>query len=164
MPQFELVKIGNGTVRGHSQDDLDKIERYKRFRERLEPGEFYHLKYWQSPDPVLHRRLMALFRLGFDHWEPERARKRLTFKGMPIEKNYDQFRKMVTIRAGYYEQFFDLKGRMQLEAQSLKYDEMTDDEKRELLSKVIDVLLDDVLTNYKREDVERVVEQIQRFG
>jgi hypothetical protein len=164
VPEIEIVKMSTGGLRGFTQTDEERREKYRRFIDELAPGEFFHLRYWQEPDPVLHRKLMALFRLGFDHWDPAANRKRLTYKGAPIEKNFDQFRKEVLIQAGFFEASYDAKGRVHLEAKSLAFGKMTDEEKKKAFDSVVNVLLERVLTNYNRDDLEHVVEQLQRFG
>lgn len=167
MPEIEVVKMGNGGLRGYTQDDQRRYAHFKdKFIPEMEAGEFFRLKYWQEPDPVLHRKLMALFRLGFDAWEPEHGRKRLKYKGQPIEKNFDQFRKEILIQAGFYNAYYDAKGRVHLEAKSLAFGKMTDDEKQKALNAVVDVMLRKVLpSTYTSEELHRVlVEEIQRFG
>lgn len=159
--------MSTGGLRGFTQDDQRRYQIFKdEFIPNLEPGEFFGLKYWQVPDPILHRKLMALFRLGFEHWEPEQGRKRLTYKGQPIEKNFDQFRKDITIQAGFFKASYDSKGRVHLEAESLSYGRMSDERKKQLLDGVTNVLLKRVLGNgYTYDELQRVLaEEIQRFG
>lgn len=166
MPEIEVVKTSTGKLRGYTQDDQKRYEKMRAFIDELEPGEFFGMKYWQEPDPILHRKLMALFRLGFEHWEPARGRKRLTYKGHAIEKNFDRFRKDILIQAGYFEASYDAKGRVHLEPLSLAYGRMTDEKKREVLEAVTRVLLERVLNDtYTYDELQRVlVEEIQRFG
>lgn len=164
MAEFELVKLPTGKVRGYSQDDLDAVEKYVSFRKQLEPGELYSVRYWQSPDPVLHRKLMAMFRIGYGHWDPEKGKKRLRYKGHPIEKNFDRFRHDVMIRAGYFDASWDSRGRLHLDPKSIAYGKMSEDDKRRLVSAVADVLIKDILTNYTRGTLDDVIEELLRMG
>jgi hypothetical protein len=71
----------------------------------------------------------------------------------------------VLILAGFYEQTFTLKGELKLEAKSIKFAKMEQDEFEDLYSKTINVLLEHVFTNYKgRAEVDHVIEQILNFA
>lgn len=145
--------------------DEDEL-RFARLRQRLagsEVGECVGLEYRHPRNAKFHRKFFALLKLGFDAWEP--GRKRKTYRGKPVSKSFDAFREEVTILAGFYEQAFDLDGRMLLRAKSIKFGSMDDVEFGQLYEAVLDVLLKHVLTNYKdRDEVDRVVEQLMEFA
>lgn len=164
MPEFDLVKMSTGGLRGLTQDDDKSYRRFKTWLDRLQAGEFFTMLIKRPRSPKFHRKFFKMLRVAFDHWEPARGRKRLTYRGQPIAKNFEAFREKVLILAGYYEQTFDLAGRMQLRAKSIAYERLDDDEFAVVYEAVLNVLLEHVLTNYKREDVDHVVEQLERFG
>lgn len=129
---------------------------------RLEPGEIINVEASIPRNPRFHRKFFALLNVGFDAWEPSRKHK--TYKGRPVEKNFEAFREEVTILAGYYEQTFDIHGRMRLRARSIAFARMEEPEFEELYSAVANVLLQHVLTRYaNREELDAVVEQIMGF-
>lgn len=163
MPEIELVKMSTGGLRGFRQDDDRAWKRFKGWVKRLEPGEFFTLSYRRPRNVKLHRKFFAMLNYAFEHWEPERARKRLTYKGAPIEKNFEAFREQVTILAGFYEQAFDLTGRMTLRARSIAFDKMDDDEFARLYEAVFDVLWKHVFINHTREDLEGVIAKLEGF-
>lgn len=110
-----------------------------------------------------HRKYFALLNVGFDAWEPPRQRK--TYKGIPVQKNFEQFREDITIAAGFYERTFDLKGRMKLKAKSIAFAKMDDAEFEKVYSAVADVLLEQVLTTYAgRDELDEIVEKVMRFN
>lgn len=163
MAEINLVKLPDGGLRGMS--DRDQAA-YNRFRSRLknaEPGEVIEIEAKLPRNSRFHRKFFSLLNLGFDHWEPGRKHKQ--YKGMPVAKNFDHFRKEVTILAGFYEQTFDLEGNMKLEAKSISFASMEDDEFEAVYSAVLNVLLDKVFTRYAgRADVDAVIDQIMRFA
>ncbi|MFD1121850.1 DUF1367 family protein [Methylophilus flavus] len=163
MSEIHLVKLPDGKLKGMS--DRDQVA-YNRFRSRLanaEPGEVIEIEAKLPRNSKYHRKFFALLNLGFDHWEPGRKHKQ--YRGMPVAKNFDHFRKEVTILAGFYEQTFDLDGNMKLEAQSISFAKMENDEFEMVYSAVMNVLLDKVFSNYKgRADVDSIIEQIMRFA
>ena len=117
-------------------------------------GETIKVKFTKPRNYQFHKKMMALFNLGFDQWEP------LTDGA---EKNFDRFRKDITIKAGYYEQSVRIDGSIRTEAKSLSYGKMEPDEFEQLYNKVVNVLIKLVLTNYSREDVDNAINQIMDF-
>lgn len=107
-----------------------------------------------------HRKMFALANLAFDAWEPAAKE----YKGIPIAKNFDQFREDITILAGFYETRIRLNGEVRFIAKSWSFASMADDEKEKLYSEIINVVLTRILTNYTREDLDNVVEQVLRFA
>ena len=94
--------------------------------------------------------------LAFDYWEPPE-----NYVG---EKNLDRFRKDITILAGHYEQTVRLDGETRVEAKSIAFGNMTEDEFEDLYSKTIDVIIKYVLKNYTGEQLRSVVAQVEEFG
>lgn len=163
MAEINLVKLPDGGLKGMS--DRDQLA-YNRFRSRLknaEPGEVIEIEAKLPRNSRFHRKFFALLNLGFEHWEPGRKHKQ--YKGMPVAKNFDHFRKEVTILAGFYEQTFDLDGNMKLEAKSISFASMEDDEFEAVYSAVLNVLLDKVFSRYRgRAEVDSIVERIMNFA
>lgn len=79
------------------------------------------------------------------------------------EKQFNRFRKEVTILAGYHEAVHSMDGSFRLEAKSIAFSKMDEDEFTKLYNAVCNVILQRVLTTYTREDLDRVVEEILRF-
>jgi hypothetical protein len=106
-------------LQGMGGDHTRAYEKFQRFVRALGVGEFFSFTYKKPRNQRLHRKFFALLTYAFDHWEPARGRKRLKHHGVPIEKNFEAFRKHITILAGYYTATYDLKGRLELEAKSI---------------------------------------------
>lgn len=106
-----------------------------------------------------HRKFFALLNLAFESWEPGN----LEYDGQPVQKEFDQFRNDVTVLAGYYESSVTLKGEVRLRAKSISFGSMKQEQFEKLYSAVIDIILQKILTNYTREDLDKVVEDILRF-
>ena len=82
-----------------------------------------------------HRKLFALIGIAFDAFDIGE----ITHKGIVIQKNMDRFRKDLTIQAGFYETVYNLEGDLRLEAKSISFASMSDDEFAILYNKFIDV-------------------------
>lgn len=113
----------------------------------------------QPRNVQFHRKFFAMLKVGFDAWEPPEQE----HKGLPVQKNFERFRKDCIIAAGYYEPVANLRGEVRAEPKSIAFAKMDETEFEQLYSAVADVLLQRVLRNYTREDLDRVVEEILRF-
>lgn len=148
-------------LRGVSDEDQRAWKRLWRRVQALEAGECMALHMTFPRNSRFHRKFFALLRLGFDAWTPEEV----PHAGAPAEKQFDRFRRDVTILAGYFDRVFGVDGSMRLEARSISFASMDDAEFEQLYSAVADVLLQRVLVNYQgRAEVDRVVDEIVRMA
>lgn len=108
------------------------------------------------------RKFFALLNLGFDYWEVADVE----YKGEKVTKNRERFRADVTILAGYYEAVYNIRGEVRLEAKSISFANMDEEEFEGLYSSVVNVLLDRVLRakGFSRETVDEVVDQLMAFS
>lgn len=105
------------------------------------------------------KKFFALLNLAFDAWEPAVTE----FKGEPIKKNFDRFRNDITVLAGYYEATVNMRGDVRMVAKSISFGSMEQSEFDKLYSAVIDVILQRILTNYTRDDLDEVIDRVLRF-
>lgn len=153
-----------GVLTGFGEADKKMWNRFWRKVINAEPGEMFTVETVFPRNYKFHKKMFALFTVGFDSWEPDR--KRFNYNGRPIEKNFERFREQVLIMAGHYDQVFSLRGdKMELVAKSISYAAMDDADFETLYSAVIDVLLREVCTRYAgRAEIESVAEQFMRFA
>jgi hypothetical protein len=148
--------------KGANEEEDRAWHRFWHRMKRLEAGEISFLDFIIPRNGKYHRKFFAMLDVGFDAWEPDRVRK--SYKGRPMEKNREQFREDIIILAGFYEQTFDLKGRLRIRAKSMSFANMDDVEFEQLYSAVSTVLLRDVLKTYKgRDELDQVVDRIMGF-
>ena len=136
--------------------DDDAEEKCKRFK----IGSLVNLDVHEVRNYNFHKKFFALLKVGFDHWEPPVGE----HHGMPVQKNFERFRKDVVIAAGFYDLVSNIRGDVRAEAKSIAFGSMSEDEFGKLYNAVVDVLLQRVLKNYKRDDLDHVVKQIMDFG
>jgi hypothetical protein len=158
---MERVMFG-GYIDGMGPDDKTAWKRFWGRFKKLDAGELVKVSFKVERNGPLHRKFFALLNVGFEAWEPQRKHKQ--HKGIPVAKNFEQFREDVTILAGYFEQTFDLRGHMKLKAKSISWASMGQEEFEGLYSAVADVLLAKVLVTYKgRDELDEVIEKVLRF-
>ena len=135
------------------QSNLELMESFKL-------GGEYRATITQPRNLQFHRKFFALLDIAFDAWEPEPV----MYHGMEIAKNKDRFREDITILAGHGEPTFNLNGEVRYKAKSISFAKMNQETFEKLYSAVINVVLQRVLSNYTRQDLEYVVGEVLRFA
>lgn len=108
------------------------------------------------------RKFFALLNLAYDLWETVEKE----YRGEPVRKNFERFRKDITILAGHYEPVFDINGQIRLVAKPINFADCTEEEFEQVYKGVLDVVWRRILKNadYKTpEDVDRAVNQLLGF-
>jgi hypothetical protein len=127
---------------------------------KLKTGQGVKSKVTKVNNPAFHRKMFALFNIAFDAWEPEQK----FYKGQPVQKQFDRFRKDLTILAGFYDTSYDINGDVRLTAKSLAFDKMDQHEREQVYSAVIDVVLAKILKDTTRADLDAWVEKVLGFA
>jgi len=123
-----LTYVGKGVL--HVDDDYSAVKLQK-----LKTGERYTVNITLINDYLFHKKLMSLLRFAFNFTCTEYDFYRNT------TEQFDIFRKMVTIKAGYFNQVFDLDGQsFTLEAKSLNFEIMPAFERYQYFEAVLNYL------------------------
>jgi hypothetical protein len=152
MPDLYLAKAAGGILVPIDQPSADYIQGFA-----LDAGFKAHVREYNNP--AFHRKLMSLFQHAFNVWEPVDV----YYLDQLVRKNFDQFRKDVTILAGYYDVYVDIRGRVRTVARSLNFSTMGHSEREALFSAVIDVVLTRILRGYTRADLDNVLAQTMAY-
>lgn len=141
MSEIYLQKIGNGLMPHDSEGEsvLSKIK----------TGDLVKCKITNPRNVKFFRKWFSLLKVGYEHWEPVYTDEHPTW-GEP-EKNFERFRKDITILCGYYDRVVRTNGDVVVEAQSVSFGSMTEDEFSKLYDKTISVLLNNL---YKDTDMD----------
>ena len=131
------------------------------FHGKLKLGEAIHSDFKRMRNAAFHRKLFALLNLGFEYWEPQKIE---TKWGTP-EKNFDRFRRDVTILAGYYHNVFRLDGTFRIEADSIAFGNMDQDTFDKLYQAVLTVLMQRIpmLSKMTKEEINDLTDKILAF-
>ena len=156
MTTITLEKTIDGTLRPLTDQDRENLKRWK-------TGDIAIMDLIKPRNGKFHRKFMAMVNLAFEYWEPEEVE----HKGEMITpgKDFDEFRKWLTILAGYKEIIGYPDGSVRVRAKSLKFDKMDDMEFGRLYNNIINVILQKVLTTFEsKAAAERVANEILQFG
>lgn len=155
-----FVKHPNGLVPA-TEDDAELLG-------KLKLGQGVKMKFTRVRNLNFHRKFFALMRLGYDFWGGPAELDKASFRmkalldeaGITPEKSFDGFRQDVVILAGHYDAYYRLNGEVRLEAKSIAFGSMDEDEFEALYSKVIDVILKRVCTQYTEAELRKQVEDM----
>jgi len=150
--EIVLAKAANGCLVPVDQQGIEAVS-------KLKLGQGVKVTMTRHNNVAFHRKIFALANLAYEAWEPTTKE----HKGVPIEKNFAQFREDITILAGFYETRVRVNGDIRYIAKSWSFASMPDEEKDRLFNAIINVILKHVLTNYTRDDLDNVIEQVLRF-
>ena len=158
--EAKFIKLPGGYLVPASDED-------KEFVDKIKVGTVVKLKFTRFRNYQFHKKWMSLVRLAYDSWEPpelpEDPEKRWMKKVTP-QKNFDRFRKDLTIRAGYYDASYRLDGTVRIEAKSVSWVSMSEEEFEKLYSATINVVLDQIYKNETAETLEFLVDQVMAYA
>lgn len=111
---------------------------------KLPAGNIVTGKFAKKQNAQFHRKMFALLNLGFDNWQQPPVPVDIAGNQVVPEKNFDRFRKDVTILAGFFHVVYRLDGTSRIEADSLAFDKMPAEDREECFQKMLTVLLANV--------------------
>jgi len=133
---------------------------------RLTTGQGVSAVIRRARNILFHRKMFCLFKLAFDAWSDTPDAGDMDYKGMKVERDFDRFRRDMTILAGFYRPVYNVRGDVRLEAESLSFAAMSTERFGEVYHGVLRVVWKNVLhsARYKSpEDVDRVVNALLEF-
>jgi len=109
-----------------------------------------------------HKKYFALIKFAYENWQPTELEDS-RWEGVVPEKSFDRFRKDLVILSGHFEAVYRIDGSVRVEAKSISFAKMTEESFSELYNSTTTVVLEKILTNYTREDLDTVLEKLERF-
>ena len=140
--KIQMKKQPGGTLTPVDDSESEKLTKFK-------TGELYEVDIKLSRNPAFHRKAFAFFNFCFAHWK---AGKRYEFQDEAAQRVV--FRKHLTCLAGYYDQFFNIKGDMRIEAKSLSFGSMEQEEFEQCYNALIQASMKHVFTDILDDQTE----------
>lgn len=147
MSEMTLIKLPNNLFQPATPIDAAKAGRFK-------TGDCMTLIYKQKRNSAFFRKWWSLINFAFEQWEP--------VTGLP-EKNFERFRKDMTIAAGFYTLVPCINGELKAEAQSISFAAMDEDTFADLYDATVEAVRKFVLKNYSRADIDEVIRQLLEY-
>lgn len=150
-----LTKTSSGALLPATAEDADKVA-------KLKNGQVIRAEWKKQRNYRFHKKWWSLVEFAFDNWEPAENDTDMVNGQMP-EKNIDRFRKDIIILTGRYDATHRLDGSVRIEAKSISFANMDDEEFEKLYSDTINVILKRVLKNYDFDQLDDVVNQLMGY-
>lgn len=142
--KIDVIKEPGGIFRAASDMDFESTTGFK-------TGEMYTIEIKNSRNPQHHRKGMAFLRYCFEHWAGGHE-----FQDESTQ--FDSFRKQLTISAGYYEQVFSInKADFVLEAKSLSFNAMAQDEFEDCYQALIQAAMSNIFNTADEQTLNRLM-------
>jgi len=151
--KLRLKKIDAGLVPADSET-YEELKKVKNFA-------VVHGNFRRQRNVRFHRKWFALLKMAFDQFEPEITDEHPQW-GEP-QTNFERFRKDIIILTGRYTRVVRLDGSVALEAASVSFANMGDDEFQKLYSESIDVIIKHVMNGTSPDEIDDTVNKILQF-
>lgn len=127
---------------------------------RLQFGKDLLLKITSPRNYAFHKKWFALLGFGYGAWEPDAVDGP---SGRVVCKNFDTFREWVTVKAGYAEYHITPEGRLRAVAKSVSFAKMTEEEFDDLYQKSVEIIWQNILVTYTKQDIDDVLRELNGF-
>lgn len=152
-----LTRLPSGALAPTSDDEAEKLRKVK-------TGALVRADIKQMRNPKFHRKFFALLNFVFGIWEDSMPQQKF-WRGRPVKANFERFRKDLIILTGRHEVTYDIQGGVHLEAHSISFGSMGEDEFEKLYSDVIQVSLSKVIDRPDLDEAKlrRIIDELLRF-
>ena len=147
--KIQVIKLQGGVLA-----PLDELESEE--LKSLKNGEQYEIEIIRTRNPAFHRKVFAFFKFCFNHWVADKTE----WRYFDERTQFDTFRKNLTVLAGYKVASYTIDGRMRVEAQSLSYGNMEQDEFERCYSALINAAMQNI---FKGCNDERILDRLYAF-
>ena len=143
--KLQFIKQPGGIF--HPADDrtVEKLTKFK-------TGEQYEVEIKRTRNPSFHRKAFAFFNFCFEHWAGGH-------RFMEEYLQFDQFRKELTILAGFHDSYYSISSEARLEAKSLSFGSMDQDE----FEACYHALIQAAMTHIFRSSDEQTLNRLMGF-
>jgi hypothetical protein len=156
MAELMMIRQPGGMLAPATDDDADALKKIK-------AGSAVRVEVKQIRNVKFLRKWFTLARYAFDIWsetvEPQE------YKGQPVKPSFDRFRKDLIILGGRFDAVYNARGEVRVEAKSISFGSMSEDEFEKLFSDTIDVILQKILgsTSMTEDQLRNHVDNVLRY-
>ena len=140
--RIEMVKHPGGMFVPAFDHEAARLERFK-------SGGQYTVELKLTRNPDFHRKVFAFFNFCFEHWCADKAE----LEHMDQSAQFDTFRKHLTVLAGYRDVTYTIDGRARVEAKSLAYGNMEQEDFERCYNALIKAAIKHIFAGTDDQDV-----------
>lgn len=141
--KVSFYKMNGGGLCPASDLEKDKMDKFKN-------GEIYEIDIKYERNSSFHRKVFSFFNFVFQYWR----------NGNEYDEEqaqFDRFRKDLTILAGYNHKVYNYKGELRLEAKSLSYSSMEQDEFEQFYTALINATSKHVMKDANDVEISKLM-------
>ncbi len=140
--KVNFVKCAGGTLVPASDLEVEKLVRFK-------TGEMYEVEIKLTRNAAFHRKVFAFFNFCFEYWKGDN-------EFQCEQKQSEVFRDHLTVLAGFYDSYSGIDGRVRVEAKSISYGKMSQDEFEKLYSALINAAIKHVFKGADQTTIDKL--------
>lgn len=141
--KVSVIKQPGGTLVPASDIEAERLTRFK-------TGEMFEIEIKNSRNLQFHKKVFAFFNFCFEHWQGER-------EFLSPTAQFDVFRANLTVLAGYYHELINLKGEVRIEAKSLSFGSMSQEEFEECYHALVNAACKHIFHDASKEVEDRLL-------
>ncbi len=156
MAELIMIRQPAGTLAPATDEDADALRKIKTGAAvRVEVRQIRNYKFLQK--------WFTLAKYAFDIWSETVPPQE--YKGQPVKPSFDRFRKDLIILGGRFDAVYNARGEVRVEAKSISFANMSEDEFEGLYSDTIDVILNKILndSSMTEDTLRNHVENVLRY-
>ncbi len=156
MAELIMIRQPAGTLAPATDEDADALRKIKTGAAvRVEVKQIRNYKFLQK--------WFTLAKYAFDIWSETVPPQE--YKGQPVKPSFDRFRKDLIILGGRFDAVYNARGEVRVEAKSISFANMSEDEFEGLYSDTIDVILNKILndSSMTEDTLRNHVENVLRY-
>ena len=140
--KINFIKQAGGMLLPANDIEEERMARFK-------TGQLYEIEIKESRNGSFHRKVFSFMNYCFQFWCADRA----GLGEMNQHAQFEAFRKQMTISAGYYDIVAMVNGGQTVEAKSLSYSSMSQEDFEHYYSALINAALKHIFGNTQDQDV-----------
>lgn len=142
MAKYQMIKLAGGTFVPAFEFESTALQKFKN-------NEQYEVEIKNPRNPQFHKKVFAFFNFCFEHWSADKT----DWKYFDEKEQFNRFRKDLTILAGYKVVTYKLDGSFNIEAKTLKYSGMEQDEFERCYTALIQAAMDHVFKGCNDDNI-----------
>ena len=141
--KVSFIKHPGGFMIPASDLEAEKLTRFK-------TGEMYEVEIKLTRNAAFHRKVFAFFNFCFEYWKGDN-------EFQCEQKQFDVFRDHLTVLAGYYDSYYGIDGRVRIEAKSISYSNMSQEDFESLYNALINAALKNIFNTMDENTYQQLL-------
>lgn len=156
MAELLMIRQPGGMLAPASDEDADTLKKIK-------AGAVVRVEVKQVRNVKFLRKWFTLARYAFDIWAETIPP--MEYKGQPVKPDFDRFRRDLIILSGRFDATYNARGEVRLEAKSISFASMSEEDFEKLYSETINVILAKILggTRMTEDELRNHVDNVLAY-